>query len=168
MRSLLLAILLLPGCAYVQTLTADDTADPRFHVAYIPTQTYTLQSPARLVGDVSTPGVPPRHLELISPRMDAYYRDHPQYATHLNGRPTIATIPAGATVRIDTLRHNWTLAIPPVPGDSQILQAYGTLATPVATWTDVQIPHDPDAPWHFVPTTGVMAFRPDTDFLKPE
>jgi hypothetical protein len=167
MRLTVLApLLFLTGCAYVESRTADVTHDAKYHVAYTPGRTYVLKADARLIGDPSDLAAPTR-LELVSPRMDDWYRRHPQYAVHLNDLTQIATIPAGSTVRVDTLDHNYTFAIPPVPGDSQILHARGTLTTPSATWTNVLIPHDQDTPWQFVPGTGVMAYHPDDDFLKP-
>ncbi len=143
------------GCAYVEEGFQDDTTKPAFEVGYRTGETYRLRTDGQLAR------LPDTHrLELWSPRWIA------RNAKNFEETSVIATVPAGSMVNIDGLEHNYTFAIPPVPGDSQILRAYGTVESLAGHWVHVSLPYNPDEKWSFVPGTSVMAFPPDHDFLE--
>jgi len=146
------------GCALVWSKTKDVTADPKFHVVYKPGQAYHTKAEGRLI-QVSD------RYELWSPALEAYYNAHKAYTSYFEYGKTIAMLPAGMLVRVDGLEHNYTVAIPPVPGDSQILRAYGTVTTATESWSRVRLPDDQGAAWRFVPGTGVMSFPKDARFF---
>jgi hypothetical protein len=53
-----------------------------------------------------------------------------------------------------------------LPGDSEVLSAYGTLSTSAGSWHHVRIISALNAKWSFVPGTYVMALPPDETFLE--
>jgi len=111
---------------------------------------YRLREDASLVAcgpDECPPGRGAERLELWPAEAVARRRGK-------DGEPdVVAAVPAGALVRVDGLEHNDTFAVPPVPGDTQILRAYGTVSSPAATWARVRMPDDPDAAWSRVDGT---------------
>jgi len=151
------------GCAYVEEKFQDDTRNPKFEVGYRAGETYRLRVDGRIASVVSNPCLPDKateRLELWSPQIATRNAAFPDYGRF------VATVPAGSTVRVAGLEHNYTLAIPPVPGDSQLLRAYGTVESGADRWARVRIPVDQTAKWSFVPGTHVMAFPPDRCFLE--
>jgi hypothetical protein len=154
----------LAGCAYVEQKFADVTHDPQFAVAYRPDEVYRLKHDGKLVVCGSSrrlPGKSTGRLELSS-AAGSDPLGEPQ-----SGGSIVAVVPAGSLLRIDGLEHNYTFALPPVPGDSQVLQAYGTLTTAAGQrWVDVRVPDDRTAKWSFVGETHVMAFPRDENFLE--
>lgn len=78
----------------------------------------------------------------------------------------VRIIAAGSLIRVDGLEYNYTFAIPPVPGDTQLLQAFGTVVSGSARWTHVRLPEDRRAKWSQVQGTYVFAFPPDARLLE--
>jgi hypothetical protein len=149
------------GCAYVEEKFQDVSNNPKFAVSYRQGEVYRLRTDGRIIAipDARRPNTKER-LELWSPKLMA------KYAQLSNDYRFVAIAAAGSIVHVDGLEHNYTFAIPPVPGDSQILRAYGTVESNTGRWTDVRIPDDQTANWSFVPGTYVMAFPPDHGFLE--
>jgi hypothetical protein len=158
-----LVVALVTGCAYVEERFQDDTGNPKFEVGYRAGETYRLRADGQIVSVASNgclPAKPTERLELWSPQIVARNSAFPDYVKF------IAMVPAGTTVRVEGLEHNYTFAIPPVPGDSQVLRAYGTVESSKGRWAHVRIPNDHNANWSFVTGTYVMAFPPDHGFLE--
>ena len=151
------------GCAYVEERFRDDTGRPGFEAPYRAGETYRLRAEGRIVSVCSNaclPGKATERLELWSPKIVASNAGLPDYGQ------LVATVPAGATVRVDGLEHNYTFSFPPVPGDTRILRVYGTVESGGGRWTHVRIPDDQKARPSFVPGTYVMTYPPDYGFLE--
>lgn len=154
---------LLAGCAYVEERFTDVTQNPKFQIGYRQGEVYRLRSDASLVAQTPNgclPGKSEERLELWSLDMIAHYRSQ-------NCEPDVVSIvPAGSLIRVDGLEHNYTFAIPPVPGDTQVLRAYGTVVSESTGWNRVRIPDDRSAKWSRVEDTYVFAYPPDTSLLE--
>jgi len=164
-RTILSALLAaLAGCAYVEERFTDVSNDPRYAVGYRSGESLRLRADGRLVVVASNgclPGKATERLELWSPAIIARNAAFPDY-----GR-VVAVVPAGSVVHVDGAEYNYTFAIPPVPGDSEILRSYGTVESTAGRWTHVRIPDDVAGPLSFVPGTHVMTFAADRAFLEP-
>jgi len=149
---------LLTGCAYVETRYEDVTHDPRFNIGYRNNQVYRLRTAALLVQYVN--GKPAEQLQLWPPEEIAG-----RSGEYLK---LVALIPQGTLVHVEGHQYNYTFAVPPVPGDTEMLQAYGTLSTPAGAWQHVCLP----SVWGsgnavcFIQGTTVVATYADTDFLQ--
>jgi hypothetical protein len=159
-----LVSLSLSGCAYVDERFHDDTGNPKFENGYHAGQTWRLRNEGAIVslgtGAWWPPGKTVERLELWpKARID----DSSEGSDYDR---VITSVAAGTLVHIDGLEHNYGVAFPPVPGDSQILRAYGTIDTATGHWMHVRIPSNQRSNWSFIPGTTVMAFPPDYDFLE--
>jgi len=147
------------GCAYVEERYQDVSNDPKYAVSYHRGESFRLRTNGRIFA--CPRGWTAEQLELWSPQVSARNAASPDYGKF------VASVPAGSVVHIDGLEYSYTFSLPPVPGDSEILRAYGTVESSAGRWTHVRIPDDQNAPASFVPCTIVMFFPPDHDFLDP-
>ena len=86
------------GCAYTSEHVKEVTHDRRYWVEYRPGQTYRLKADARLV--VHRPGGRHGAFELWSAGVMRRYRG---YRPFLREFSPVAMLPAGSTVRVDSL-----------------------------------------------------------------
>jgi hypothetical protein len=153
----------LAGCAYVEERFADVTQDPKFQVGFRQGEVYRLRADASLVATVSNgclPGKAEERLEIWSSDSVARYQSQ-NYELDI-----VTAVKAGSLIRVDGLEHNYTFAIPPVPSDAQVLQAYGTVVDGSMVWTHVRVPDDRQAGWSEVESTRIMAYPPDATLLE--
>lgn len=146
------------GCAYVELRTKDVTADSRFRHGYEVGETYRLKGEGRLILRTAMPTYY-EHLELMPAKAG-------ELGNAAEANEFVAAIPAGSTVVADGLVLNYTFAIPPVPGETQVLRAYGTLRADGQTWTRVLLPDDESVEWSRVPKTEVLRFPPNLHFME--
>ncbi len=146
------------GCAYVELRTKDVTADPSFCHGYGLGETYRLKADGRLILRTAMPTYY-EHLELMPTKAG-------ELGNAAEANEFVAAIPAGSTVVADGLVLNYTFAIPPVPGETQVLRAYGTLRAGGQTWTRVLLPDDESVEWSRVPKTEVLRFPPNLHFME--
>jgi hypothetical protein len=148
------------GCAlYVDRTFRDVSTEPGYAVDYHVGDVYRLRTDGQLVACASDNGA--ERFELWPPQVVSQNAGHP-------GSGSVVTVaPAGSILRIDGLEHSRTVMLPiPLPGDSDVLSAYGTLSTSAGSWHHVRIANALHAKWSFVPGTYVMAFPPDEAFLE--
>ena len=158
---MLLCILTI-GCAYVEERYSDVSNDARYAVSYRVGTSYRLRQDGRLV-EVQrwSQGKSTVQLELWSPQLISRNAAFPD-ASH-----AVITLRSGTVIHVDGLKYNYTFAIPPVPGDTETLRAFGTIECTAGRWTHVRLPDDYTAHWSFVPGTYVMASPVDLAFLAP-
>jgi hypothetical protein len=137
------------------------THDRRYWIAYQPGQVYRLKSDARLV--VHWPGTRDQELQLWSAGVIRRNQGDRQYLAEFS---PVEMVPAGSTIRVDSLWHNYAVNFPPiVQGETRIVRPFGTLTSPAGTWEKVLLPDDRTRKWRRAPDS-VFVFPADTELLE--